>query len=147
MATGGGPSKPLPPYSQPEVDALIPHLDYEVNIEDDSDGINLKNTEVVRSSEEATASTVSVTSYVLVPETPTLSTPLNPSAVKVSRPPKKKEDHLDQLTKARLGLVEKEESYMKELHDIRMEEAKYKAAAAKFVMLQEEAKWKKSRDE
>lgn len=45
MATGGGPSKPLPPYSQPEVDALIPHLDYEVNIEDDSDGINLKNTE------------------------------------------------------------------------------------------------------
>lgn len=36
---------------------------------------------------------------------------------------------------------------MKELHDIRMEEAKYKAAAAKFVMLQEEAKWKKSRDE
>ncbi|KAK4885314.1 hypothetical protein RN001_001585 [Aquatica leii] len=42
MATGGGPPKP-PASPQPEIDNLIPHLNYEINVEDDSDGINLKN--------------------------------------------------------------------------------------------------------
>lgn len=42
MATGGGPSKP-PPSPQPRIDNLIPHLEFEIGVKDDSDGINLQN--------------------------------------------------------------------------------------------------------
>lgn len=40
MATGGGPPKP-PPTPQPEVDDLIPHLEFEIQNKDDSDGIKI----------------------------------------------------------------------------------------------------------
>lgn len=42
MATGGGPSKP-PPSPHPEIDNIVPHLEFEINVTDDSDGIILNN--------------------------------------------------------------------------------------------------------
>ncbi|CAH1114888.1 unnamed protein product [Psylliodes chrysocephalus] len=40
MTTGGGSPPPLPP-PQPEIDNLLPHLEFEINNKDDSDGIIL----------------------------------------------------------------------------------------------------------
>ncbi|KAK4882286.1 hypothetical protein RN001_005605 [Aquatica leii] len=40
ISTGGGPSK-TPPRPQPEIDNLIPYINYEVNIDVDSDTANL----------------------------------------------------------------------------------------------------------
>lgn len=44
-----------------------------------------------------------------------------------------KTTHLKDLTEARLRLIEEEQRQLKELHEILMEEARYRKEAAKFV--------------
>ncbi|KAK4884203.1 hypothetical protein RN001_000474 [Aquatica leii] len=128
MATGGGPPKP-PASPQPEIDNLIPHLNYEINVEDDSDGINLKNNAQVI--QEATPGPSSASEVRPVTGT---QTPKKPTVYKQN-------DCLNELKKARLQLIKKEETQMEELHMIRIEEAQYRREAAKFLMMQEEKKF------
>ncbi|KAK4880522.1 hypothetical protein RN001_008668 [Aquatica leii] len=108
MATGGGPPKP-PASRQPEFDNLIPHLNFETNVDDDFEGINLKN---------------------------------NAQGTSALKKPHvyKENDGLNELKKARLQLIKREEAQMEELHMIRMKEAQYRREAAKFLMMQEEKK-------
>ncbi|KAK4887430.1 hypothetical protein RN001_003701 [Aquatica leii] len=108
---------------------LIPHLNFEINVEDDSDGINLKNNAQVI--QEATPGPSSASEVRPVTGT---QTPKKPTVYKQN-------DCLNELKKARLQLIKKEETRMEELHMIRIEEAQYRREAAKFLMMQEEKKF------
>nr|CAI5854123.1 unnamed protein product [Callosobruchus analis] len=104
MATGGGPARPALAQN-PSVDLLVPHIAFEIDVGDDSDGIQLN--------------TVQGSSKKKYPAQGT---------------------ELEQLTAARLLLIEQERRHENELHELRMEEAFYRKEAARLAMLQEEKK-------
>nr|CAI5854430.1 unnamed protein product [Callosobruchus analis] len=154
MATGGGPARPALAQN-PSVDLLVPHIAFEIDVGDDSDGIQL-NTVQAQSSladEQPGPSTSTTIDQVMsveedMPSTSKLHTSVETpkSTKRVVRTGSSKKKYpaqgteLEQLTAARLLLIEQERRHENELHELRMEEAFYRKEAARLAMLQEEKK-------